>query len=423
MSKLVITGLGAVTPIGIGTDNFWQGIMNRECGIDKVPSLIESNAAIQIAGTVKDFKPTDYMSGKLAKEMSTFIQYAYVAAGEALEDSKFDIEAEDDRIGIVMATALAGTADTAETQEEYSSTSRKKVSPRFLPKILGNLGAAQISIAHGIHGPSFTVTTACSSGGDAISIAAMLIKSGEADAILVASGESAHCPIVMSTLSQAKALSKNPDPTTACRPYDIDRDGFVMAEGGGAILIETEEHALKRNAHIYAELAGYANNNDGYHVTAPRPDGSGSVKCMESALRKAGLTPEDIDYINTHGTSTPVGDIAECAAIKALYGITADDAESDDSSIAERMSKIPPVSSTKGNTGHMMGAGGVTEVIACIKAIENGVLPPTLNCVTPDPKCDLDFVADGPRKAEVKVAMSNALGFGGQNSSIIVKKY
>lgn len=423
MSKLVITGLGAVTPIGIGTDNFWQGIMNRECGIDKVPSLIESNAAIQIAGTVKDFKPTDYMSGKLAKEMSTFIQYAYVAAGEALEDSKFDIEAEDDRIGIVMATALAGTADTAETQEEYSSTSRKKVSPRFLPKILGNLGAAQISIAHGIHGPSFTVTTACSSGGDAISIAAMLIKSGEADAILVASGESAHCPIVMSTLSQAKALSKNPDPTTACRPYDIDRDGFVMAEGGGAILIETEEHALKRNAHIYAELAGYANNNDGYHVTAPRPDGSGSVKCMESALRKAGLTPEDIDYINTHGTSTPVGDIAECAAIKALYGITADDAESDDSSIAERMSKIPPVSSTKGNTGHMMGAGGVTEVITCIKAIENGVLPPTLNCVTPDPKCDLDFVADGPRKAEVKVAMSNALGFGGQNSSIIVKKY
>lgn len=423
MSKLVITGLGAVTPIGIGTDNFWQGIMNRECGIDKVPSLIESNAAIQIAGTVKDFKPTDYMSGKLSKEMSTFIQYAYVAAGEALEDSKFDIEAEDDRIGIVMATALAGTADTAETQEEYSSTSRKKVSPRFLPKILGNLGAAQISIAHGIHGPSFTVTTACSSGGDAISIAAMLIKSGEADAILVASGESAHCPIVMSTLSQAKALSKNPDPTTACRPYDIDRDGFVMAEGGGAILIETEEHALKRNAHIYAELAGYANNNDGYHVTAPRPDGSGSVKCMESALRKAGLTPEDIDYINTHGTSTPVGDIAECAAIKALYGITADDAESDDSSIAERMSKIPPVSSTKGNTGHMMGAGGVTEVIACIKAIENGVLPPTLNCVTPDPKCDLDFVADGPRKAEVKVAMSNALGFGGQNSSIIVKKY
>ncbi|MDO4393318.1 MAG: beta-ketoacyl-[acyl-carrier-protein] synthase family protein [Bacillota bacterium] len=423
MSKLVITGLGAVTPIGIGTDNFWQGIMNRECGIDKVPSLIESNAAIQIAGTVKDFKPTDYMSGKLAKEMSTFIQYAYVAAGEALEDSKFDIGAEGDRIGIVMATALAGTADTAETQEEYSSTSRKKVSPRFLPKILGNLGAAQISIAHGIHGPSFTVTTACSSGGDAISIAAMLIKSGEADAILVASGESAHCPIIMSTLSQAKALSKNPDPTTACRPYDIDRDGFVMAEGGGAILIETEEHALKRNAHIYAELAGYANNNDGYHVTAPRPDGSGSVKCMESALRKAGLTPEDIDYINTHGTSTPVGDIAECAAIKALYGITADDAESDDSSIAERMSKIPPVSSTKGNTGHMMGAGGVTEVIACIKAIENGVLPPTLNCVTPDPKCDLDFVADGPRKAEVKVAMSNALGFGGQNSSIIVKKY
>ena len=432
MSKLVITGLGAVTPIGIGTDNFWQGIMNRECGIETVPSLVESDAAIQIAGIVKGFNPSDYMSGKLAKETSTFIQYAYAAADEALEDSRFDVEADHDRIGIVMATALTGIADIAQTQEEYSASTKKKVSPRFLPKVLGNLGAAQVAIAHGIHGPSFTVTTACSSGGDAISIASMLIKSGEADAILVIGGESAQCPILMSTLAQAKALSKNPDPKAACRPYDIDRDGFVMAEGGGAILIESEEHALNRNAHIYAELAGYANTSDGYHVTAPRPDGSGSVECMKLALAKAGLKPEDIDYINTHGTSTPVGDIAECRAIKALYGITetddcntegTDECSTDSKSREELMSVIPPVSSTKGNTGHMMGAGGITEVIACIKAIETGILPPTINCNTPDPQCDLDFVADGPRKADIKVAMSNALGFGGQNSSIIVRKY
>lgn len=429
MSKLVITGLGAVTPIGIGTDNFWQGLMNRECGIETVPSLVESNAAIQIAGIVKGFNPSDYMPGKLVKETSTFIQYAYAAADEAIDDSGFNIEAEHNRIGIVMATALTGIADIAQTQEEYSASTKKKVSPRFLPKVLGNLGASQVAIAHGIHGPSFTVTTACSSGGDAISVASMLIKSGEADAILVIGGESAQCPILMSTLAQAKALSKNPDPKSACRPYDVDRDGFVMAEGGGAILIESEEHALNRNAHIYAELAGYANTNDGYHVTAPRPDGSGSVECMKLALAKAGLKPEDIDYINTHGTSTPVGDIAECRAIKALYGITEsadNDSESDSTdnkSLEELMSVIPPVSSTKGNTGHMMGVGGIIEVIACVKAIENGILPPTLNCITPDPQCDLDFITDGPRKADIKAAMSNALGFGGQNSSIIVRKY
>ena len=403
--------------------------MNRECGIETVPSLVESDAAIQIAGIVKGFNPSDYMPGKLVKETSTFIQYAYAAADEAIDDSGFNIEAEHNRIGIVMATALTGIADIAQTQEEYSASTKKKVSPRFLPKVLGNLGASQVAIAHGIHGPSFTVTTACSSGGDAISVASMLIKSGEADAILVIGGESAQCPILMSTLAQAKALSKNPDPKSACRPYDVDRDGFVMAEGGGAILIESEEHALNRNAHIYAELAGYANTNDGYHVTAPRPDGSGSVECMKLALAKAGLKPEDIDYINTHGTSTPVGDIAECRAIKALYGITEsadNDSESDSTdnkSLEELMSVIPPVSSTKGNTGHMMGVGGIIEVIACVKAIENGILPPTLNCITPDPQCDLDFITDGPRKADIKAAMSNALGFGGQNSSIIVKKY
>ncbi|MBQ9708555.1 MAG: beta-ketoacyl-[Firmicutes bacterium] len=409
MSNLVITGLGAVTPIGIGVDSYWQGIMDRRCGIEKVLSLEAEDAAIQIAGIVKNFIPTDYMSGKLAKETSPFIQYAFASASEALKDCGFDIEAEKDRIGIVMATALAGTVETAETQSAYDKSTKKKVSPRLLPKILGNLGAAQIAIEYGINGPSFTVTTACSSGGDAICMAAMLIKSGDADAILVVGGESGHCPIVMSTLAQAKALSKNPDPKTACRPYDADRDGFVMGEGGGAILIESEEHAKKRNAKIYAQLAGYANNTDGYHVTAPRPDGSGSVECMKTALKRAGLEPSDVDYINTHGTSTPVGDIAEVTAIKTLFG--------------DSKENVPPVSSTKGNTGHLMGAGGVTEVIACIKAIENGMLPPTLNYQTPDPDCDLDFVADGPRKADVKVAMSNALGFGGQNSSIIVKKY
>ena len=419
MNNLVITGLGAVTPIGIGVDEYWQGILDQKCGINHISRFQDENMPITIAGEVKGFDPQDYMPAKLARETGLFIQYAYASAKEAIEQSGINIEAESERTGIVMATALSGTSIIADTQYAYSVDDKKKVSPRFLPKILGNLGAAQIAISYGIHGPSFTVSTACSSGGDAICIAAMLLKSGEADVMLVVSGESSHCPIIMSTLAQAKALSKNPDPLTACRPFDADRDGFVMGEGGGAIILETEEHARQRNANILCSLAGYGNNTDGYHVTAPRPDGSGAVSCMKSALAKAGMKPEDIGYINTHGTSTPVGDPVEVAAIKTLYGW-----ENKELPMPEYLkSKIPPVSSTKGNTGHLMGAGGITEVIACIKAIETGILPPTLNYHTPDPACDLDFIPEGPRKAAISAAMSNALGFGGQNSSIIVKKY
>lgn len=418
MKNLVITGLGAVTPVGIGVDEYWQGIVDMKCGIEKITKFSDENVPITIAGEVKDFEPKNYMSPKLAKETGTFIQYAFASAKEAIEQSGIDIDAESDRVGIVMATALNGTSEIADTEQAYVE-GKKKVSPRFLPKILGNLGAAQIAIAYGIHGPSFTVSTACSSGGDAICIAAMLLNSGEADVMLVASGESSHCPIIMSTLAQAKALSKNPDPKTACRPFDADRDGFVMGEGGGAIVLETEEHAKKRGAKIICSLAGYGNNTDAYHVTSPRPDGSGAVACMTSALKKAGLSPEDIDYINAHGTSTPVGDPVEVLAIKTLFGWSDPESEMP----AELKVNIPPVSSTKGNTGHLMGAGGITEVIACIKAIETGILPPTLNYTIPDPKCDLDFVTEGPRKAKIDVAMSNALGFGGQNSSIIVRRY
>lgn len=406
MKNLVITGIGAVTPVGVRVDNYWQGLMDMKCGIEKITRFHDDDIPITIAGEVKGFDPKKYMSPKLTKETGTFIQFAYASATEAINQSGIEIEKEADRIGIVMATALNGTSDIAETERSYSVEGKKKVSPRFLPKILGNLGAAQIAINYGIHGPSFTVSTACSSGGDAICIAAMLLNSGEADVMLVAGGESAHCPIIMSTLAQAKALSKNPDPKSACRPFDAERDGFVMGEGGGALIIETEDHALKRGASILCSLAGYGNNTDGYHVTAPRPDGSGAVACMKSALEKAGLKPEDVDYINAHGTSTPVGDPTEVLAVKTLFG-----------------SDAPPISSTKGNTGHLMGAGGITEVIACIKAIETGIMPPTLNYRTPDPDCDLDFITEGPREKNINVAMSNALGFGGQNSSIIVRKY
>ena len=274
---------------------------------------------------------------------------------------------------------------------------------------IGNTAAAQVAIIHGMRGPSLTLNTACSAGGDALMTAAMLLRSGEADAVLAMGGESILCPIVVSSLAQAKALSRrNDEPRTACRPFDLNRDGFVIGEGGGALLIETEAHALARGADVKAVLAGWGNTIDGHHITAPEPRGAGAAACMRAALRRAGLRPKDIGYINAHGTSTMLGDRAETLAIKNVFG---------------GVEGAPPVSSTKGATGHLMGAGGLTEIIACIQAIRRGLLPPTLNYSTPDPLCDLDYVPNTARPADVRAAMSNSLGFGGQNSSIIVTRY
>ena len=405
--RLVITGMGAVTPIGTGTDKYWNNLIHGECGVDHITRFDASNLPVQIAADVKDFEPKNSISSKLIREMDLFQQFAFAAATEALEQSGFPVEEESQRIGIVMATALNGTSATAQTQEELSSGKAKKVSPRFVPKILGNLAAAQFSIAKGIHGPSYTINTACSSGGDALAMAGTMILTGQADAMIVMGGENGLCEVTISSLAQAKALSRNNDnPKAACRPFDADRDGFIMGEGGGALIVESEEHALQRGAEIFAELAGYANTSDGYHVTSPDPEGTGAINCMRLALSMAEMKPEDIGYINAHGTSTPLGDPIETRAIKAVFG-----------------QNPPPVSSTKGATGHLMGAGGITETIACIQAIRTGILPPTLGYQTPDPECDLDYIPNQARESAIETAMSNALGFGGQNSSIIIRKY
>lgn len=405
--KLVITGMGAVTPIGTGTDKYWNNLIHGECGVDRITRFDASGLPVQIAAEVKDFDPKNYISAKLIREMDLFQQFAFAAASEALEQSGFPVETESRRIGIVMATALNGTSATAQTQNDLSAGKIKKVSPRFVPKILGNLGAAQFSIAKGIHGPSYTVTTACSSGGDALAMAGTMILTGQADAMIVMGAENGLCEVVISSLAQAKALSRNNEnPKSACRPFDAERDGFIMGEGGGALIVESEEHALQRGAEIFAELAGYANTSDGYHVTSPDPEGTGAINCMRLALAMAELKPEEIGYINAHGTSTPLGDPIETRAIKEVFG-----------------QNPPPVSSTKGATGHLMGAGGITETIACIQAIRTGILPPTLGYQTPDPECDLDYIPNQAREAVIETAMSNALGFGGQNSSIIVRKY
>jgi 3-oxoacyl-[acyl-carrier-protein] synthase II len=333
------------------------------------------------------------------------MQYAYIAAEEALNQSNLEIDPE--RTGIVMGTAMSGISTIAFTQEALTGASHKKVGPRFIPKILGNIAAANISIAHNIQGPSYTVSTACSSGGDAINQSAMLIHAGKADVMLAVGAESAYCPIFIYSLANAKALSRNnDDPKHASRPFDEKRDGFVIGEGGGALVLETESHAKKRGAKIIGELLACGNTSDAYHVTAPHPEGRGAIACMRQALSDAGLKPCDIGYVNAHGTSTPKGDEVETGAVSEVF-----------------KGCLPLVSSTKGAAGHMMGAGGITEVIACIKAVETGIVPPTINLETPIPDCDIDFVPNTARNADIKYAMSNAFGFGGQNSSVIVGKY
>ncbi|MCQ2513690.1 MAG: beta-ketoacyl-ACP synthase II [Ruminococcus sp.] len=406
MQKIVVTGMGAVTPLGIGVDNYWNNLIAGQSGIDRIQCFDPSELAVQVAGEVKNFNPSDYLPKDLIRKTDAFMQYAYIAAEEAIKQSNLEIEPM--RTGIVMGTAMSGISTIAYTQDALSGASHKKVGPRFVPKILGNIAAANIAIDYNIQGPSFTVSTACSSGGDAINTACMCIQTGKADVMLALGAESVLCPLVIYSLANAKALSRrNDSPSSASRPFDVTRDGFVIGEGGGALILETEEHALARGAKIYGEVKGCGNTCDAHHVTAPHPEGRGAMDCMQLALNDAGLNPEDIGYINAHGTATNKGDLVETSAIKKIFS-----------------NKLPYVSSTKGATGHMMGAGGITEAITCIKAIETGIIPPTINLTEVDPECaGIDFVACEPKKADIKYAMSNAFGFGGQNSSIIVGKY
>lgn len=404
MKKIVITGMGAVTPVGIGVDTYWKNLINGVCGIDFIKNFDTSELPVKVGAQIKDYNPLDYLSKKQEKELSVFMQYAYIAANEAFSQS--GIEKGDDRTAIVMGTALAGISTICETQQEIDFGKATKVSPRFIPKVMGNICASIFAIEHEIKGPSMTVNTACSSGADAFILGCMFLESGQADSALIMGGESIFCSLAMSGLAQSKALSlESENPLRACTPFDLNRNGFVMGEGGGAVVIETEEHALARGAKILAEVAGYANTSDAYHITHPHPDGDGAERCMRAALLKAGMKPEDVGYINTHGTSTKVGDAIETSAIKRVFG------------------KDITVSSTKSATGHLMGAGGITELIACVNAINYGILPPTLNYTTPDPECDLNCIPGKAMEKNIKAAASNAFGFGGQNSTLIVKKY
>ena len=401
-SRIVITGMGAVTPIGVGVEDYWQGLMTGRCGIGRLTHIDTEGLPVQIGGEVPPLPLDKGQAGRMGR----FTQFAYWAAKEAMEDS--GLNPDPYRTGLTMGTAMDGVLEICQTQEQFTRTGRR-VSPFFVPKVLGNMAACQIAMTWNIQGPSYTVNTACASGADAISVAVMLLRSGQAEAVLAVGGESMACAPVISSLASAQALSRrNDDPLHASRPFDRDRDGFVMGEGGGALVLETEAHALARGAKIHARLLGCGNTSDAYHLTSPRPHGEGGARCMAQALQDAGLVPEDIGYLNAHGTATPMGDVCECDAVRTVFGGHADTLY---------------ISSTKGATGHMMGAGGITEVIACVRAIQESVIPPTLNLDNIDPACALRHVPNTAVEAKIDAAMSNAMGFGGQNGCVIVGRW
>lgn len=395
---IVITGMGVVTPVGIGVDTYWENLTAGVCGIGEITQIDTTALPIHRAAEVHGFHPKDFMPTRLALDLEPYQQYAYAAAEQALAQSGLHGSA---RVGIVMATALHGLTIITKTQTRIDVRGQS-AEPKLLTKCMGNLAACQFSIMHQITGPSLTVSTACSSGGDAITMGTMLLRSGMADAVVVMAGEAAICPAFLQSLDKVGALSA----TGESRPFDVARNGFVTGEGGGALILETESAANVRGAKPLARLLGAANNTDAYHPVSPAPNGAGAAACIRLALADAGLTPEGIDYLNAHGTATVKGDIAEACAIRAVFG---------DLPVA--------VSSTKGATGHMMGAGGLTEVITCVQAIRTGLLPPSLGLTEQDPECPLHLTGPTAVQQPVHAAISNAMGFGGQNSCIVVGRY
>lgn len=410
MRRVVVTGLGAVTPIGNDVKSFWDGIKSGKCGIDKVTHFDASDLKTQIAGEVKDFEPTDYIEKKDARKMDRYTQFAMVAASEAVADSGLNMENEDPwRVGVITGSGIGGIDTLVEQHNALLNRGPGRVSPFFIPMMIGNMGAAQIAIKFNAKGVNENIVTACASSTNAIGDALRHIQYGKNDVIIAGGAEAAVNQLAFAGFCSMKAMStRNDDPKTASRPFDADRDGFILSEGAGFVILEELEHAKKRGAHIYCELAGYGATDDAYHITSPVPGGEGGAKAMELAIEDAGLKPEDITYINAHGTSTKYNDHFETQAIKTALGDAA---------------KTVAVSSTKSMTGHLLGAAGGVEAIICAKAISEGYIPATINYVTPDPDCDLDIVPIVGREQEVKAAMSNSLGFGGHNATIVMKKY
>ena len=410
--RVVITGLGAVTPFGIGVDKFWESLKAGKSGISTSESIDISKHVVKISGEVKDFHPEDYMEPKVAKKMDRFIQFAMVAADEAIKDSKLDVEKEDPyRVGVIVSSAAGGFKTFEENHIRIIEKGPNKCSPFTVPMMIVNMPSGNISMKYGFKGINKVVVSACATGSHSIGDAFRSIQYGDADIMVAGGSEATICDVGVGAFSAARTLSKrNDEPQRASRPYDKDRDGFVMAEGAGVLILEEYEHAKKRGAHIYAEIVGYGQSADAYDIVAPAPDGAGAIHAMEFALKDAGMKPSEVQYINTHGTSTGLGDKAESHAVAAVFG--------------DR--KVNPdlyVTSTKSMHGHMLGATGAAEAIACIKAINDNVVPPTINLDNQDEEvADLNYVPYKAVKAELHAALSNSFGFGGQNASLIFRE-
>jgi len=408
--RVVITGLGLTTPLGVGLDNVWQKIVDGVSGVAAITRFDASAHETKIAAEVKDFNPEDYVNPREVRRMDLFIQYALAATKIAVEGAGLDMAKEDgERVGVIVGTGLGGLP----TLEKYHSVLLERgpgrISPFFIPMLIANEAPGNIAIHYGIKGPNLSVVTACATGGHCIGEAFRIIQYGDADVMVAGGTEANLTPLTVGGFNALKALStRNDQPEKASRPFEKERDGFVIGEGAGIVIMEELERAKSRGAHIYAEVAGYGYNGDAYHITAPSPDGDGSIRCMRLALKDARVAPEEVDYINAHGTSTDLNDASETIAIKQVFGAHA--------------YKIP-VSSTKSMIGHLLGAAGAVEAIFSILSIRDQVCPPTINYEHPDPVCDLDYVANVARKHPIRLALSNSFGFGGTNAVLAIKRF
>lgn len=408
--RVVVTGIGLITPLGIGTEQTWQALINGQSGIGPITRFDASDQASQIAAEVKDFNPEVWFEKKQAKNLDAFVQYAVAASDIAWKSSGLSITEDNvNRVGVITGCGMGGLPTIEEYHGILTSKGPRKITPFFIPRVIPNMPSGHISMRIGCKGPNLTQTTACAAGTHAVGEAFRHIVYGDCDVAITGGTESVICPLAVGGFSAMKALStRNDDPTTASRPFDRDRDGFVISEGAGMMVLEELESAKRRGATIYAEIIGYGQSSDAYHIAAPPENGEGAARCMAAALRDAGLNPEDIDYINAHGTSTPLNDKCETSAIKTVFGAHAH--------------KLM-VSSTKSMTGHMLGAAGGIEAAFTVLTLHHGIIPPTANLHNPDPDCDLDYVPLTAREARIQTAMSNSFGFGGTNGVVIFRRY
>lgn len=408
--RVVVTGIGVISPVGNDIDTFWDSIINGKSGVDYITQFDTEEYSVKIAAEVKNFSPEDYIEKKEIRRMDTFTQFAIAATKMAIKDANLTIDDSiSERVGVYIGSGIGGLQTIEQQHKVLLEKGPKRVSPFFIPMLISNMASGQVSIVTGAKGPNYAPVSACATGTHAIGDAFLMIERGDADVMITGGAEASITPLAVAGFSSMRALStRNEDPKKASRPFEKNRDGFIIGEGSGILILESLEHAQARNAKIYAEVVGFGASGDAYHLSAPAPEGEGAYRAMKMAINKANIRPDDVDYINAHGTSTEMNDKFETMAIKKTFGEK-----------AYNMS----ISSTKGVTGHLLGAAGAVEGIVISLALKNGIIPPTINYETKDPECDLDYIPNKYRKKDINFAMSNSLGFGGHNATILMKKF